>query len=613
MAICYWTGPGRPRAPLTGGPFETASNWARGVAPGAGDSVYLPGGSYTVTATTSLELGSLVVGAGATLAHVTAPDDDRLELGGDSVIEGTLRLDGSYLVGDAELLNAGTIIAAGTASSVDIDVGALVNSGLLTTASSNDSLFVYSPLRNDPGGVIATTASMTFYNDVTNLGTIEAAGGFVYLNPSYPGVSFTNLVRGVLTDGALRALAAPDSDKGAWIAVGGGTRITALAGTADVTLGGTSRITVYENNTPFELGATLQRIDAGAALRLVDGAAFTATRALDVRGLVELADAALSTPGLTVAADGCLAGAGTIAGRATIAGAVSATGDLSFLGDTRLDGAVGGAGSVELHGNTNRITGPVTVAELAIDGPTRLDSNLSYGGHLSVSSILSFAAPQLRVTGSVAFDGGTLQGSAASILKLAGAHLVSHGESLIGTAVNNAGTIAVADGTLTLQRSIGGTGSFAIADTATLAFGTGARVTAAQTISFAGGDGALAIGEAKTFLARLSHFAAGDTIDFDAIAAGPTRLFWRGDADGDGGTLTLTAAGSRAVLHFADGDYLRGDFIAGDDGTGHLRLTTSVSDAVPPAAFASHDDAGSIHAAWLPAPTFHAWESLVSV
>jgi hypothetical protein len=123
--------------------------------------------------------------------------------------------------------------------------------------------------------------------------------------------------------------------------------------------------------------------------------------------------------------------------------------------------------------------------------------------------------------------------------------------------VTNTGTIEVTTATLDVRGTVAGTGSDKIFGASTLKFDS--TVAAGQTISFAGGGGALDLSAPQGFAGKISGF---DTVGAnDAIEVASPWIFsgFTENAGGTQGTLGFANGASRLSLTLL-GDYNPVDF-----------------------------------------------------
>jgi hypothetical protein len=158
-------------------------------------------------------------------------------------------------------------------------------------------------------------------------------------------------------------------------------------------------------------------------------------------------------------------------------------------------------------------------------------STLSIGGALTNTGMLEIG------NSTRSFDSVT----AKSFVNSGTVDLTSNGANLAALDVSgettNSGAISIASYTEELAGAVGGTGSFSLS-TANLQFDS--SVSAGQTITETGAD-ELTLKLAQSFLATISGFGTGDTIDATNFHAPPATTFnFLENSAMTGGTLTLT-------------------------------------------------------------------------
>jgi len=149
----------------------------------------------------------------------------------------------------------------------------------------------------------------------------------------------------------------------------------------------------------------------------------------------------------------------------------------------------------------------------------------------------------------------------------------------------NTGQIVVADGALDIAGAVYGEGAFRIDGGATLEFGS--SVEADGAVKFAGPDGTLKLDYPAEFLASVSRFGAGDTIDLRSIGfTAATVISYAGSKAG--GALTVKHGWQAAQIALL-GQYVAADFHASSDGHGGTDITyVTPPSTAPPLLAASH-------------------------
>ena len=145
------------------------------------------------------------------------------------------------------------------------------------------------------------------------------------------------------------------------------------------------------------------------------------------------------------------------------------------------------------------------------------------------------------------------------------------GTSMIGVAIVNRGTIAVASGTLDLTGAITQTGTLAIQGGATLELD--GSVVSLQTVAFSGSGGDLLLTNIGGFSGGISGFAAGETLDLTTFGFGAgEKLAFAENAANTQGVLTITDGALKTRLTLF-GQYAAAGFQIGADSGGGTAIT----------------------------------------
>jgi Protein of unknown function (DUF3383) len=131
------------------------------------------------------------------------------------------------------------------------------------------------------------------------------------------------------------------------------------------------------------------------------------------------------------------------------------------------------------------------------------------------------------------------------------------GASAIAPAVTNTGTIEVTGATLDVQGAVAGKGTDEISGASTLEFDS--TVAAGQTVSFAGGGGALDLTAPQGFAGKISGFDTVGTNDTIEVASPWVFSGFTENAGGTQGTLGFANGASHHSLTLL-GDYSPADF-----------------------------------------------------
>ena len=485
----YWLG--------GSGDWDTASNWSTGSVPGPDNNVFISGSGITVTH--SLAVADSVSG----ITCYTATSD------GGPLIANTLSLSsGTLSIVDTPFTTASSItvltISGGTAdfsSGAAISIGTLTESaGTLTGSDTVTGAMLWT------GGTISGTGT----TDVANTGTLTMSGsGSLNLDGalendgtgSWTGNWTMSMDGGTLTnDGTLTADSGQSLyvqgvggvndfvNNGTFIQQGGGT--TYFTGSTSISGPGTVEFgagTVHDAGTYNVTGTTL--IDGGTADFSGSGAAQTNNLTLSSGTL------AVSN-GMTVTGAMLWTG-GTISGTGTVEVASTGTLTMSGSGSFNLDGALQNDGMGNWTGNCT----------LGI-----------YGTFTNDGSLLANSTQTLAVGGVGVFvNNGTFiqQGSGLTYF------YYNYG----AVAFNNAGTVNVDAGTLSLTGGGSDTGGFSVSagtlgfDGGTTTLGSGSSVSVASTVEFGAGT----VHDAGTYNVTGTTLIDGGTADFSGSGAAQTN------------------------------------------------------------------------------------------
>ena len=571
MTTVSWQGPGGSTSAPTSGDFESEANWSGGGVPGANDAAVLGSGSYTVTSEgnaqgTAIDLGSLVVGKGATLALNPFSDGspDQISLSNNSGNHGTIAIDDSSLEDQAYFTNDGIIEFSGTST---IGANKLINTGLITAYSSSNITFD-SPVAND-GTILAANGSIFDLNngDFQNLGLLSATDGSI-------AVIANNLANGVLTGGSYSASAASSIqfDQEA---------ITELANATHVTQSGYGAIIESVDttaSTATRLNQSLANIDSGATLTLLDDT-FAASNAIALNGTLIL--------GSETYTGGDLDGTGTVRGSgeidSSIVGAhgtastlnVAANGGtLVLAGNNDFSGVLSGTGTLDFSAGTDVIDSGarLSASTATISGASvALDENLTFNHQLILTSgSLDLGGHALSVSKAVDLSGGSITGGGT--LDLKSATLTSDGTTSVAPDVTNSGAVVVTAGTLDIEGQVNGTGSLSIGSGATLQFD--AKVFKTQAVDFTGQNASLTLTDAHEFGATVSGLQSGDAFDLTTFAASTATFSVNSRTD-----VLHVRSGAQSASIYLGGSYSASQFTLGTDSHGGTMVTYGAAQA----------------------------------
>ncbi|HEY7580750.1 MAG TPA: Hint domain-containing protein, partial [Acetobacteraceae bacterium] len=546
-----WANPG-------GGDWNTPANWSPSLLPTGFDTAVIanPGSnSVTIAAGVTNVVGNLLLNAA----------------------DNALQIDGSLDVLGAVTIEAGSLIAVGS-----LTAPAITDNGLLATQFSQTldnapvglggtlQVQASGELILGPNEVVTQTGPTAVLDSTTsggesiiNQGTIDAShpDGLLRIVPlNFTNQGTVNLDNETVTIGYDQA-----GTLGAWDNSAG---TIALSGSASLVLDGSV---------------------ATSGIGAITGAA----------GVTEagLLDNTFGT--LTIGA-GTPLGTVTLASSGTINGGMIADngGGILFSGGTFSDVTYLGALELRDAGERATIAGSLTVEDAGESSPGTIDltgsgASLLFASATTLDNVVlnignAQTADTLQATGPATFGIGpavTIDSNAAGALATLNAGT--------GADLNFAGTLnaAAAGGTFTLADGGGtfsndGTIDVANADTldvnTAIAAGSGriavggnglvnvAAVTvgATQTLDFTDAAGALRLDQPSSFLATITNFRTGDTIDLATVKADAAT--W------SGGTLTVKNGGAAVATLSLQGDYAAAPFaVASDGGTGSVVTVTA--------------------------------------
>jgi fibronectin-binding autotransporter adhesin len=525
-----------------------------------GTTLQLDGDTYTLDSATFVNGGTLNIGSGAMLT-------------GSGMVNGAVTDNGAVTASGGTLILSGGVSGAGT---LIADAGAvldLVGGGTLTEAISGaGTLQLDGGIYTLAGGELAVanvavdTGSNLFGNGIVDgpvgdAGTVEASGGVLVLSGGVSGAgaliadsgAVLDLVGGGSLTEAISGGGTLQLDGGTYTLGGGELVVANAAVDSGAVLKGNGTISgaVVDAGSITASGGTLtfagvvcgdgaMTATAGAALVLTQGAALTETISgagtLQLTGTTTYSLAApdnVTIAHLTLSAGATLSGAGTIASAITNAGTIVASG-----GTLVLQGAISGSGVLQVAaGSTLDLThGGILSEAISGAGTLELSSAYTLGGHKPTTATVDIAA------GASLTGAGRLIGAVqdAGILTAAGGTLVLAG------ALSGAGTLT-ADAGAVLDLTQGGTLNETISGAGELQLNGAQLYTLAETTTVSIAD--LTVGTGVT-LSGAGTIASAVT-DTGTLAAYGGRLLLLGDVEGAGhleaaagATLDLTAGGT---------------------------------------------------------------------
>jgi hypothetical protein len=438
--------------------FSTAGDWGGGIVPGPGDDAILDASgatAYAVTASTSHTVASVQTAAPATLA-VTGGTFDATAGTGGGANGGTVKVDaGATFEFGGSMDNPGLIAVAG-ATSATLEIAAagatLSGSGQVTLGGGAARIRGVSPtatLTNVDNSLSGSghlgANSLTFVNQAKGL--VEAAGGSLILATA--GETVTNAGMLEAAAGGILVLAGTTVDD-----TGGGAIQSLSGGRVDL------QDADIEGGTLAGPGAIVANVAGG----MLDGSA----------GAVSLTGVVVTPNGMDLTIQGAITGTGKI----NLDAKTSAT-DLII-------GAAGatlsGGGQVNLTSSTfNRIIGASGAAVL-----TNAE-RIAGGGQLGAGELTLVNQATGLITNAtnsaLVIDTGATTIVNAGVIATSGA-----GGTTIDSAVDNTGVLRAANGTLTINGAVTGSGSAVIND-GVLAFNS----TYDRGVTFSGASGTLVL------------------------------------------------------------------------------------------------------------------------
>jgi hypothetical protein len=195
-------------------------------------------------------------------------------------------------------------------------------------------------------------------------------------------------------------------------------------------------------------------------------------------------------------------------------------------GDDNLEGG----GQVVLSDSSeNVISGTVSDVTLA-----NVDNTISGAGHLGGGQMILVNEGTIIASGTFSLDIDT---GTSSVINSGTLEATGSGGLVIHNDVVNTGVLWANGGNVTVDGNVSGNGSAMISGSATLEF----AAASAENVTFASGStGTLALDHAFDFSGIVSGMAPGNHLDLFDFNYANTTLNYTANADGTGGTLSVT-------------------------------------------------------------------------
>jgi hypothetical protein len=545
-----------------GGNWSVAGNWSPNQAPGTNDTAWITNnGTYTVTLDTNVTLSGLMLGGDSgtqTLSHANYT----LTLNGSGIssFRGVYTFSGGILTGSGALTlygpfnwSGGTLGSAGSATIVTANGGLTINGGgksLYATLVNNGAgtcgagpIYFYSlaSLSNTPAATLDFTAdgvpiSVASGNPLFfNAGTLRksAGTGSTTISLPCPNAGSVQVNSGTLVLTLADSAGSFTVADGATLSVNGTATLApgaAITGAGNFTmtsglLTNYGTLTVSGTNT-FKSGTA---VFAGGC---------TLTNTLIVNGgTVEFDGPGTVAPASLLLSQGTLQGTQAV----TVAGPFVWSG--GFLGSAGSPTVITANGGLTMAG-----TAKFLYATLINNNAAIWTEGLVYCYAAAMFSNTPAATLDLTADGSFLFvaSGSPSFVNAGTLRKTAGA-----GTTTISTPCANTGSVQANGGTLVLTLA-DSSGSFTVADGATLKVNGSATLSASSSIIGAGNftvtggaltnNGTLNVGGTNTFTGGTVVFAGGGLLAHNALVV-------------NGGTVVLNGTGTvtPAFLSVSDG------------------------------------------------------------
>lgn len=503
------------------GNFVNAAAWTPGGVPLSTDDAIIGAlGTYTVTSNTSTTINSLALISTATLA-ISGVGSIFDVIDGTQGVAGEANA-GTITVGNGAIFevggnftNAGAVKLNSTGAATGLEVAgsvALSGGGALTLSNSaansifsNGSAETLTNVDNRISGAGQIgDANLTFVNQASGL--VNATGTVALVLNTGANTIINN---GTLEDTGAGGLQISGTVNNATVAGAIGGVIEAIGATAHVNLNGATIIggtltTASGGQIDTTAGTFTSELDglSGIGSFLINAGKFVVTNnsGLKIQGDIHnVGSIALAASGaspartqLLLAGDTALDGGGTLTMSNNVTNSIVTTGGVATL--TNVDNTISGAGTI---GNSNNLTfdneGIVNATatnalvlstgtnaivnsgliETTGTGGATLSSNVTNSGELAafgtgglvIDKIVTWGAVVAIDSGShIDLKGGTISGSVVKITAGAALDTVAGSSgTLQASAVDNSGTIAIANGTtLTAQGPITNTGKLTL-------------------------------------------------------------------------------------------------------------------------------------------------------
>jgi hypothetical protein len=525
-------------------------------------AVYLgAGGSVTNEAGATISGYTEIAGGAGTVTNAGNIGGVELQAGGSVTNQAGATINGGFV---GVYLTAGGSVTneAGGMISTDIGVRARGSAATVTNAGtiSGSSSYPVSGVGLYAGGSVVNEAGATISaaygvyinggtGTVTNAGDISGEGNFRGFNRGvgvdfYAGGSLTNQGTGAISGynaGVFFLAGGPGTVTNSGVVTNAGAisghklGVFALRSAATVTnagdINGEGGIVAMGSVAIVTNSGSIAGTKAGstfffAPITLGDGVLINAGGAVSNKGggtITGVAD------GVYVAGGGAVTNAGTISGpTASVEFAGAGANTLTLESGSTLNGdAIGSAAS----GATNA---------LVLQGTGTANNNFDNFNALNVQ-----ASADWTLGGDSTFGAATVSSSA--LFDITGSMTTT------GTVLNK-GTIGVSSGALDLEGAVSGKGTDTISGASTLEFDS--TVGGGQTVGFTGGGGTLDLLDPLGFAAKISGFAATDSVE---LSGDWVFSHFSETGNGNMGTLTLANGSNDLSLHFL-GDYTASDF-----------------------------------------------------
>jgi fibronectin-binding autotransporter adhesin len=492
----------------------------------------------------TLDNATVTLGSNGGLDALNA--NGTLTFGTGAVIQTAAASDVDSLGGTGSIVNDGTILASGASGELDIETQNFTNNGSIT-ATGGQALAIepFGTFDNAASGSITvgdgSTAAIEFLDSFTNEGSITiASGGELDLDTAASAFVTTQTAGGtVQIDGVLNA-------DGQTLTIGPDSAFSTVTDNGTLI-----DATVIANGGAFDFGVgTLDGVTWQGALDVSGGGTAAITGAFAAEG-----------------ADGTGPGAITVDGPNAQLLFIDAAATLDNATVTL--GSNGGVDALNANGTLTLGTGAVIQTAAASD----VDSLGGTGSIVNDGTILaSGPSGELDIETQTFTNNGAISATGGQTLAIEPfVSFTNVGSLTVGTgssafiqffdSFTNAGQITVTGGLLDDNATnTTGTGTIQISTGGTAEFDQ--SVAATQTVSFLDATGTLDLADPAAFLATITGFQHGDTIDVAGVA-GDTESFANG-------VLTFANDGTPVANLTIAGALTAADFTYVADGTGGI-------------------------------------------